>query len=120
MQLHSRRKFLSFVSAAAAVGCASDGSAMTSEPPPEVEKLRLAKVPGVCVAPEYVAEELLHAEGFEDITYVPVGAGVPMAEAVARSEIDLCMNFVAALVAFMDVSANVTILAGVHSGCFDL
>jgi NitT/TauT family transport system substrate-binding protein len=72
------------------------------------------------VAPEYVAEELLRAEGFEDISYIPVGSGVPAAEAVARGDIDISMNFVAALVAFMDVSAKITILAGVHPGCFEL
>ena len=32
------------------------------EPPPETTKIRLAQISGICVAPQYVAEELLRAE----------------------------------------------------------
>ena len=33
------------------------------------------KDPGICVAPQYVVEELLRAEGFTDIRYVPFPPG---------------------------------------------
>jgi NitT/TauT family transport system substrate-binding protein len=40
---------------------------ITQEAPPETTTIRLVKIPGICVAPQYVAEELLRAEGFTDI-----------------------------------------------------
>ena len=41
-----------------------------AEPPPEVTTLRLTSQRGaICIAPKYVAEELLQAEGFADIRY---------------------------------------------------
>jgi NitT/TauT family transport system substrate-binding protein len=34
------------------------------EPPPEVKKIRLVYDTAVCIAPQYLAEELLYLEGF--------------------------------------------------------
>src|SRR5437773_845166 len=45
-----------------------------AEPPPETTKIRLAQIPGICIAPQYVAEELLRGEGFTDVQYVKVGS----------------------------------------------
>jgi NitT/TauT family transport system substrate-binding protein len=70
--IQSRRTFLAGLSAAGSAGLfkVSPSIAATTEPPPEVSKIRLAKIPGVCIAPQYVAEELLHAEGFDEVEYV--------------------------------------------------
>ena len=38
--------------------------------PLETTTVRLAKVPTICIAPQYIADELLRAEGFTDIRYV--------------------------------------------------
>ena len=43
-----------------------------AEAPPEVSRLRLVHVPTICLAPEYLAEELLRLEGFSDVEYVKV------------------------------------------------
>ena len=47
-----------------------------AQPPPETTKVRLYKFPGLCLAPQYVAEDLLRAEGFTDVQYLdfPEGA----------------------------------------------
>ncbi len=47
-----------------------------AEPPPETTRLRFFKFPGICLAPQYVAEGLLRAEGFTDVQYLefPEGA----------------------------------------------
>src|SRR6266511_693427 len=45
---------------------------VAAEPPPETTRLGLPKTPGICIAPQVVAEELLHAEGFTDGQYVAV------------------------------------------------
>jgi NitT/TauT family transport system substrate-binding protein len=49
----------------------------------------LSKVPSICLAPQYVAEQLLHAEGFTHIEYVGTGmqgGGVPGAGVSGRVE----------------------------------
>jgi NitT/TauT family transport system substrate-binding protein len=91
-----------------------------ADAPPETTSLRLAKIPGICIAPAYVAEELLNAEGFTDVRYVPAEAGVANARMLARGELDFVVNFVAAYVPLIDAGEAVTVLAGVHPGCFEL
>ena len=41
-----------------------------SNPPPETTTIRLAKIPGICIAPQYVVSDLLNAEGFTNVVYV--------------------------------------------------
>jgi NitT/TauT family transport system substrate-binding protein len=48
----------------------------SNERPLEPTTIRLRRDAGMCVAPWYVGEELLRAEGFTDIRYVPVRAGL--------------------------------------------
>ena len=43
------------------------GHTFAQEAPPETTTIRLIRNPGICVAPQYVADELLRAEGFTDI-----------------------------------------------------
>ncbi len=117
---HSRRDFLGTVASAAAATVAGAGGSLAAEGPPEVTTIRLPKIPGICIAPAYVAEELLRAEGFSDPRYVPVDAGVGNAAMVARGEIDFTVNFVAALLPPIDAGEAITVLAGVHPGCFEL
>ncbi|PYM69092.1 MAG: hypothetical protein DME10_25075, partial [Candidatus Rokuibacteriota bacterium] len=47
-----------------------DSGQAAAEPPPETTKLRLPQIPGICVAPQYVAEALMISEGFIDVQYV--------------------------------------------------
>ena len=95
-----------------------------AEPPPETTRIRLIKLRSICVAPQYVAEELLRAEGFTDIQYVdpgPVGSsGLPAARALGAGAVDIHMNFAAPLVMALDEGSPITLLAGVHPGCFEL
>ena len=80
----SRRQFLTTLSLAAAAGLAGAPAALAADTPPETTTLRLAKLsPGICIAPQYVADALLRAEGFTDIQYVTSASGAPVAAAVA-------------------------------------
>src|SRR6516164_4072023 len=66
--VQTRRYFLSGAAlAGAAMLAARRGSA---EPDLETSSVRLAKVPVICFAPQYVCEDLLRMEGFTDIRYV--------------------------------------------------
>src|SRR5215471_15832932 len=72
----SRRRFLGGVTLAGAAGLLGlRPGLVAAEPPPEVTTLRLTKVPSTCRAPQWIAEELLRAEGFTAVHYVPLGAG---------------------------------------------
>jgi NitT/TauT family transport system substrate-binding protein len=118
-----RRRFVrGAIAGAAALGFARPGWP-AGEPPPEVTKLRLGKLSSLCVAPQYVAHDLLLAEGFRDIEYFGdqlSSSGVPGARAMAAGRIDISMNFAAPLVLALDEELPVVILGGVHAGCFEL
>ena len=118
----ARRTFLNgmaLAGTASALGLGSD--LLAAEPAPETTRIRLSKVPTACLAPQYVAGELLRAEGFSHIDYVetPTG-GLPMAQSVATGKVDISMNYAATWVAALDDGIPLTILAGVHAGCFEL
>jgi NitT/TauT family transport system substrate-binding protein len=76
-------------------------------------------VPSICLAPQYALRELLVAEGFKDIRYVPAAAENQQQQ-LARGEVDFTMHFSAAAVIALDAGNPIKILAGVHVGCFEL
>jgi len=57
----SRRRVLAALSANAA-GLIGGTRGFAQEAPPEITTIRLAKIPGICIAPQYVAEELMRGE----------------------------------------------------------
>ena len=64
----SRRAFLSGLSLAGiGGGLGLRPEPVAAEPPPETTTLRLVQISGICIAPMYVAEELLRSEGFTDV-----------------------------------------------------
>src|SRR6185503_16185268 len=88
----------SFLGAAGAVGLFGPHAVCAAaEPPPETTRIRINKIRSICVAPQYVAEELLRAEGFTDVQYVgdgPAGlGGLPSAQALGAGLLDISMNF---------------------------
>jgi NitT/TauT family transport system substrate-binding protein len=116
--IHSRREFLGLISGAGA-GLAL-GQAAHAEPPPETTALRLGRIAGVCLAPQYFAEALLRAEGFAGIRYVEAPTGLTVSRMLASREIDLSMNFGTAHILPIDSGEPIRILAGVHTGCYEL
>ena len=90
------------------------------EPPPETTKLRLLKEKGrTCWAPQYVAEDLLRAEGFTDVTYVDFPGGA-VSEFLAAAKADISLHFVGPNIIRLDKADPVVFLAGVHVGCFEV
>jgi NitT/TauT family transport system substrate-binding protein len=117
----NRRRFAAVLGAPALAGIAPPLHA--AEPPPETTRLRLSKVPSICLAPQYVAEALLRAEGFAQIEYIGEGmqgGGVPGAQRMGAGEVDLGMNFAGPLVVAIDLGAPISLIGGVHTGCFEL
>jgi NitT/TauT family transport system substrate-binding protein len=118
----SRREFLqtaALAGAGALFGAPSESRA--AEPPPETTRIRLYKFPGICLAPQYVAEDLLRAEGFTDVQYVefPEG-GVGVYQRLGSGAVDITQWFVAPFVVELDRGLPILFLAGIHVGCLEL
>ncbi|HEX2461873.1 MAG TPA: ABC transporter substrate-binding protein [Vicinamibacterales bacterium] len=118
--MQSRRDFLSGLSAAGAAGLVGARKPLADEGPVETTTVRLRHDPSICVAPLYIAEDLLRAEGFTDVRYVPARAGLETAQMIGRGEIDFVVYVAASLVSRLDEGLPATVLAGVHPGCFEL
>jgi len=92
----SRRRFVANDSVAGAAGFAAWGAFgpdsgrrwLAAEPPRKGSTIRIDSEPIVCIAPQSVAEELLHAEGFADIRYEVTATGSPT-QKLARDKVDL-------------------------------
>jgi NitT/TauT family transport system substrate-binding protein len=118
--IQSRRDFLAGLSFAAAAGVLGARRSLADEGPPETTTVRLRRDPSICVAPWYIAEDLLRAEGFTDLRYVPAKAGAETAQMIGRGEIDFVVYVAASLVVRLNGGLPVTVLAGIHPGCFEL
>src|SRR5215510_14029413 len=96
-----RRGFLMGASALAGSSMLGLPSLASAAAPPEIRKIRLVHFPAVCVAPGYLAEELLHAEGFEQVEYVKVDVNTS-APTIASGQVDIWMDAAPSLVNFLD------------------
>ena len=135
--IQGRRRFLSSLALAGAAGLGGTGavtlggarSSVAAEPPPEITTIRFEKDPISCIAPQIV-QELLRAEGFTDIRYVDMteahlraadAANVsPNEYMIASGEADFTRDFAPSHIASVEAGLPITILAGLHSGCFEV
>src|SRR5919198_6139035 len=117
----SRREFLT-TAALAGTGALLGWrpGAVAAEPPPETTSLRLLESPALCWAPQYVAEELLRAEGFSRLEYVKKQIGAGIFQALASGEAHMSMSIAGPLIIKVDGVNPIIILAGVHVGCYQL
>ena len=78
----NRRRVLAALAATGAAAFIGPPQSEAQEGRLETTTVRIGKIAGICIAPQYLAEELLRAEGFTDVRYVTT---VPGAPAAARS-----------------------------------
>ena len=116
----TRRQFLKAASVVSSLGIlTSESPSPHCDHPPEITRIRLTATPAICLAPQYVAETLLKAEGFSDVQYVKLENPAPN-RAVASGEADISMDAVWGFMSRIDAGDPVTVLAGVHLGCYQL
>jgi NitT/TauT family transport system substrate-binding protein len=124
----SRRRFLRGVAGLglSAAGLALlDGCGGSPAAPPaaaetlETTTIRLIQTQTICVAPLYVAEDLLKGEGFTSVQYIDVPSN-NVVEAITAGHIDLGFQFSGPIITYLDAGKPLTVLAGVHIGCFVL
>jgi NitT/TauT family transport system substrate-binding protein len=113
----NRRTFLAGAAAAGVAGLLSTTRAH-AEPPPETAVIRIPATPAACLAPLYLAEELLHEEGFAEVRYVPttfISAGM-----LADGDLDFSTEAPVDYLHLMDAGKPLTVLSGVQVGCMEL
>jgi NitT/TauT family transport system substrate-binding protein len=116
----TRRDFLATTSLACTAGILGAPTSLAQEGPPETTTVRLQKYfPAGCELAQYIADELLRAEGFTDVRYVQGGSD-DSSQWLARGELDFDWNYAATHIASMEVGVPITVLAGMHSGCLEL
>jgi NitT/TauT family transport system substrate-binding protein len=91
-----------------------------AEPPPETSRIRLVRIPSICRAPQYVADDLLRGQGFTDIEYVPKVGGGASVMALAAGQADISMNYSGPVIVRISTGDPLVVLAGIHIGCFEL
>jgi len=116
----NRRQFMRAAAVGGATCLGSRPRVGAAEANPETTRLRLAQIAGICVAPQYIAEDLLKAEGFREVEYVQAGSGVRTYEDMAAGKVDISMAFVAPFILLVDSGIPIALLGGVHVGCFEL
>lgn len=117
----TRRAFARGLTLTGAAGLAGlRPSPVRAQPAPEIRKIRLLRTNSVCWAPQYLAEELLRAEGFTDVQYAFTTEADLIAKALATDKADISMQFVAPNIIRFEMGDPIVFLAGGHVGCIEL
>ena len=88
----TRRSFLATLSLAGATGLLGAPSVLAAEGVLETPTVRLQKISsqgGICDAPARIVGELLRAEGFADVRFVPFGPATPRRRSAVACSISL-------------------------------
>jgi NitT/TauT family transport system substrate-binding protein len=117
--MQTRRRLLTALALASATTTLPFRRALALEPLPETTTVRLARQPIICFAPQYVCEELLRAEGFTDVRYVDIGIQATQ-EDLGRGRVDFASALTLNHIIGIDAGAPITIVTGVHAGCYEL
>jgi NitT/TauT family transport system substrate-binding protein len=119
-RLCSRRKFLRGMTLLGTAGLLGVSPRLgTAEPPPETTRLRLVHDPSICVTPQYLAEELLRADGFSEVQYVEATDGLGT-RLITAGAADMMMEFVGVYLTRLDAGDPLVLLGGVQLGCFEV
>jgi NitT/TauT family transport system substrate-binding protein len=117
--MYTRRRLLTAASLAGVASLIPPRRPLGAEEALETTAVRLFRGTPICGAPVYVAEELLRAEGFSDIRYVEPVNGLTSNDAMRRGEIDFISGFAIQQLKALDAGVPMTVLAGLHAGCFE-
>lgn len=115
----ARRHFVRTASMAFGAPWLLQSGPSRAEPPPEVKKIRLIHFPAICLAFGYLAKELLHAEGFEEVEYVDVTVN-STSPYVTSGKVDMWADAAPSLVNGLAGDTRAIALGGIHAGCYEL
>ena len=116
-----RREFIGGLTLAGAAGFLGLGAEpAAAQAPPETKTVRFSNYPAICIAPQWVAEEMLRAEGFTDIQYADVPDDISSGKFLAAGKCDFSIEAAPVIPAHIEANVPMVALAGIHSGCFEL
>jgi len=115
----SRREFLAGTSSLGAATLLGFSRTASAEPPAETTRIRVVQSESICLAPQYLAEELLRSEGFAEVEYVKYPGG-QASSVLAAGRADFTMQTVPGLILQIDAGEPVVLVAGIHAGCYEL
>jgi len=120
MQVQTRRRFLGDAALVGAAGILLPRRRVWAvEPTLETTTVRLEKSAALCIAPQYLVEELLRADGFTDIRYIE-GSPPGVTERVAQGIVDFQTIYAPNFITAIDRGEQITLLTGVMVGCYEL
>ena len=117
-KIPTRRTFLGGLMAGGLLGTRPKSA--SAEPPPETTRIALVRIPTICTASIYVAEDLLRGEGFTDVHWVARENSTGIEEAVRTGEANLTSHYGAPACLRIEAGDPVVLLTGLHTGCFEL
>jgi NitT/TauT family transport system substrate-binding protein len=117
--IQTRRRFITTLSLAGAAGLLDAPRGLAADGP-ETTAVRFMRTPSICHAPQFIVEDLLRAEGFTDIRYLEGTSSAEINEAVLSGKVDFNTHFAPQWVSVIDGGGPITVLTGVHVGCFEL
>ena len=117
--IQTRRRLLQSLALGGAAGLLPLRRGAAAEPPLETTTVRFAKIPVICFAPQYVCEALLRTEGFTDIQYID-STVTTYSEELGRGRFDFASNLSVSYIRAVDGGVPITMLTGVHAGCYEL
>jgi NitT/TauT family transport system substrate-binding protein len=101
-------------------GCSPTPAASSGALETQTLRIAISNAVSICQAPLWVAQDLLKGAGFTNVTYASsVGASL-VVDAVAAGQSDITLQFSGPTLLYLDAGKAITILAGVHVGCFVL
>ena len=115
-----RRAWLAGAAALGASSVLGRPSCASAEPPPETARIRLVREQSICLAPIYVAEDLLKAEGFTQVEYVPLEGALGTGQMLGAGKADFGSDAAPPLLLNLEAGEPIVILGGLHAGCYEL
>lgn len=111
----NRRAFCKRTTGMAAGSLFGFAGGASAEPPLETKRIRIEDGPYLCFAPQYVAEEFLRLEGFEEVSYIET---TPQMDSPVTS--DLGLWGAPGALRMIDTGLPMLVLSGIHVGCWEL
>jgi NitT/TauT family transport system substrate-binding protein len=104
---------------AGAAGILPPRRAWAAEPGLETTSVRFGRFLPICLAPQYVCEPLLRAEGFTDVRYVDTTDRTQL-EDLGSGNFDFHSNLPLTYALAIDRELPITVVSGVRAGCYEL
>jgi NitT/TauT family transport system substrate-binding protein len=115
----NRRRFLANMSAVGAALFLGLPRKAAAEPPPETMTIRLTHFPAICLAPQYLAQELLLLEGFSKVEYVEETVN-SAAALIGPGKADVAVDAAPSVTVGLAEDDRIVALGGLHAGCYEL